>query len=405
MRDPVLPASLLSLAEYRALRDMRDRVWHFMARHDYEGADPFDGLESRYFAASPFTSARLVRLAWLQAMKHAPHLVRKCAGMPPLLNPKTLALLLGAGAGLPVCDWQGRADFDGFALAQDLTCQLLALQNADGGWGYPFAWQARAFYAGRGQSNAIVTCFVVDGLLRGGKLPPDHPALQAAARFLQRDLWRGRGRGHGRGRGGAVDEGHFAYITQSDAEIHNVSLWCAWILAQLRPDNEASVPALQRVIDQQQPDGSWAYGTRPHHQFIDGFHTGYILDLLHRFHRSGNCAIDVTSAMDRGWQFYRQSCFDDAGIPRSFAGTSGYLDSHAVAQSIATLHRFGDKAGVARVARFAMTHLFDEKRGVFYAGIGRLGKDKRVFMRWTQAWMVWAVSIILDTEASEGQQA
>ncbi|WP_245881267.1 hypothetical protein [Thalassospira marina] len=403
MFDPVPSTPILTPAEREALRDILNRVWQHMARHDYAGADPFDGLESRLFTLSPLTSSRLARLAWLQAMKHAPHILRNCAFIPARQNPKTLALLLGAGAGVPVCDWQSDpAGIDGKVLAQDLTRQVLALQNDDGGWGYPFAWQARAFYAGRGQSNAIVTCFVIDGLLRGGKLPSHHPALQAGATFLKRDLWREQGQEQEQEQGAAADTGFFAYIAQSAAEIHNVSLWCAWILQQLQPGNDVTAPALQRVINQQQPDGSWAYGLRPHHRFVDGFHTGYILDLLHRFHGSGNCPVDVTAAMDRGWQFYRRSCFDDDGIPRSFAGKGGYLDSHAVAQAMATLHRFGDGAGAARVARFAINRLFDEKRGVFYAGIGLWRRDKRVFMRWTQAWMVWAFSIMLaaDTDNS-----
>ncbi|OKH89075.1 hypothetical protein [Thalassospira sp. TSL5-1] len=390
-------AVMFSPAEYRALCDMRDWVWCHMAQQDYAGADPFDGLESRYFAASPFASSRLARLVWLQAMKHAPQMVRNRAGIPPLLNPKTLALLLGAGSGVPVGNWQTEfAGFDGDALARDITRLLLTLQNEDGGWGYPFAWQARAFYAGRGQSNAIVTCFVADGLLQGGKLPPGHPALQAAATFLRRDLWRGPGE--------ATDGGYFAYIAQSDAEIHNVSLWCAWILQVLCPGNRLSPVALHRVLDKQQEDGRWAYGVRPHHRFVDGFHTGYILDLLHRFKGAGTCPVDVTLAMDRGWQFYRRSCFDDDGIPRSFAGKGGYLDSHAVAQAMATLYRFGDKAGAAHVARFAMRELFDAKRGVFYAGIGRRGRDKRVFMRWTQAWMVWAFSMMLADVPQGGER-
>ncbi|RCK48335.1 hypothetical protein TH25_14865 [Thalassospira profundimaris] len=384
MPEPVM----FSPAEYRALRDMRDRVWQQMAQQDYAGADPFDGLESRFFAQSPFVSSRLARLVWLQAMKHAPQMVRNRAGIAPLLTPKTLALLLGAGSGVPVGNWQTEfAGFDGDVLTRDFTRQLLTLRNEDGGWGYPFAWQARAFYAGRGQSNAIVTCFVVDGLVQGGKLPPDHPALQAAATFLRRELWREQG--------GATDGGYFAYIAHSDAEIHNVSLWGAWILQMLCPGNALSPVALQRVLDRQQEDGSWAYGTRSHHRFVDGFHTGYILDLLHRFKGTGTSPVDVTLALDRGWRFYRRSCFDDDGIPRSFAGKTGYLDSHAVAQAMATLRRFGDRAGAAHVARFAMRDLFDAKRGVFYAGIGRIGQDRRVFMRWTQAWMVWAFSMML----------
>ncbi|WP_417844516.1 hypothetical protein [Thalassospira sp.] len=386
--------NVMTVADAERLRAVRGRVWQHMMDHRFAGADPFDGLHSKYCAGSTIMNHRISRLAWLQALKHAPAKIRDYAAIPPMVNPKTLALLLGAGDGVPVSDWSASgAAFDGAKVAPDLTRQLLALQNPDGGWGYPFAWQARAFFAQGGQSNAIVTCFVVDGLLNGGKIPPDHSALQAAAMFLRRDLWRDPSVT-------GADGGYFGYIAGADAEIHNVTLWAAWILWRLVPDNPCSQIAIERVLGQQRDDGAWVYGKRPHHGFVDGFHSGYILDLLHR--------LDVArwpglqNAMDRGWQFYQRACFDDQGLPRSFAGTNRYLDSHAVAQAMATLQRFGAVAQARDVALFAIDPLFDHKRGVFYAGQGRFGKDRRVFMRWTQAWMVWAVSIMIDKEIPGG---
>ncbi|WP_143589563.1 hypothetical protein [Thalassospira mesophila] len=393
--------SVMTVVDAERLRAVRDRVWQHMAANRFAGADPFDGLHSKY-TGSVILRHRISRLAWLQAMKHAPAKIRDCAAIPPMVNPKTLALLLGAGAGVPVSDWtvsptSSAGTFNRAKIAMDLTRQLLALQNPDGGWGYPFAWQARAFFAQSGQSNAIVTCFVVDGLLNGGKMPPDHPALQAAAVFLQRDLWR-------KPPAAGADGGYFGYIAGADAEIYNVTLWAAWILWRLVPGNPCSQPAIDRVLGQQRADGAWVYGRRAHHGFVDGFHSGYILDLLHRLDHAGWPGLE--KAMDRGWEFYQRACFDGQGLPRSFAGKNRYLDSHAVAQAMATLQRFGAFAQARNVALFAIDHLFDQNRGVFYAGIGRFGKDRRVFMRWTQAWMVWAVSIMLDKQTPGiGKQA
>ena len=151
---------------------------------------------------------------------------------------------------------------------------------------------------------------------------------------------------------------------------------------------------MRRVVDAQQRDGSWAYGTRGHHGFVDGFHTGYVLDLLDRFRAAGVDGLD--DAIACGWAFYRKACFDDAGIPRSYAGRGGYLDAHAVAQAMASLCRFGDLAGAIHVAEWAVQTLYDRKRDVFYAGIGLLGRDRRFYMRWTQAWMVWGLSIVIE---------
>ncbi|WP_430472773.1 prenyltransferase/squalene oxidase repeat-containing protein [Thalassospira lucentensis] len=345
------------------LINIRDRVLARMKQEGYAGADPFDGLESRLFHASGLGRFRLARLIWLQAIKRGPRALRSIAMIPPSVNPKTLALLQGAGGGV---------------VLGDFSATLCDVQNADGGWGYPFEWQARAFHAKRGQSNAIVTSFVIDGLIRGGA-PVEQHVLTRAADFIEGSLWR---------------DGHFAYLGHDDCEIHNASLWAAFALNCVRAGNDKTAKAVRRIVDAQQVDGNWAYGTRRHHRFVDGFHTGYILDLLDRLRISGMGGLE--SAIERGWVFYRSNCFDDEGIPRNFAGRDGYLDAHAVAQSMASLCRFGDVARAIKVANWAAAHLFDAKRDVFYAGIGRFGVDQQNYVRWTQSWMVWALSIVIE---------
>ncbi|NIZ01277.1 hypothetical protein [Thalassospira lucentensis] len=351
------------------LIEARDRVLRQIIAADYAGADPFDGLESQVFKASGLGRFRIARLLWVQAIKRGPGALRKAAVIPDMVNPKTLALMSGAGGGVVLCD---------------VTARLVGLQNHDGGWGYPFAWQARAFYAKRHQSNAIVTSFVMDGLLAAG-MAPDHPVLQNAADFIESALWR---------------DGYFAYFADTDAEIHNASLWAAFVLLSVRPGNDKATHAVLRVVAAQNADGSWAYGIRHHHQFVDGFHTGYVLDLLDRLRLGGMMGLD--EAIDRGFAFYRSACFDTNGLPRNFAGRDGPMDAHNVAQAMATLCRFGNYAGASRIVDLAVKHLYDERRGLFYAGIGRFGRfgpDRRVYLRWTQSWMVWALSIVIENGA------
>ncbi len=350
------------------LIDIRDRVLARMVADGFAGADPFDGLESALFRASGLGRFRLARLTWLQAIKRGPEGLRKVVRIPKMVNPKTLALLGGAAQGVVLCDVRSR---------------LLELQNPDGGWGYPFEWQARAFYATRHQSNAIVTSFVVDALLQSG-MQKDHPALVHTARFVEGKLWR---------------EGYFAYFDHSKVEIHNASLWAAFVLYRIIGPNDKTTQAVERMIAAQKADGSWAYGTRSHHRFVDGFHTGYVLDLLDRLRASGMDGLNgLDKAIACGWQFYRAACFDNKDLPRSDAGRDGFLDAHAVAQAKASLCRFGDRDGAIRVSEWSAENLFAPSRDLFFAGIKKDGRpDRRNYMRWTQAWMVWALSIVIES--------
>ncbi|MCC9624011.1 hypothetical protein LPB41_20210 [Thalassospira sp. MA62] len=345
---------------------VRDRVLANMERHGFAGADPFDGLESKLFRASGLTRFRACRLVWQQAIKRGPDGLRILAMIPPMTNSKTFALLSGAGGGRCLGDFK---------------TPLMAMQNADGGWGYPFEWQARAFHGKAGQSNAIVTSFVIDGLMSSG-LATDDACLKRAAEFMEGSLWR---------------DGYFAYFAHDGAEIHNASLWAAFAVWRVNSDCPLITRAVTRVLAAQRDDGDWPYGTRGHHRFVDGMHTGFILDLLDRMRGLGMDHPGISNAILRGWAFYRRHCFDGDHLPRRLAGRDGNRDAHTIAQAMATLCRFGATDQAAMIAAWAIETLYDPGRDVFYAGLGRLGVDRRIYMRWTQAWMVWALSIVIGS--------
>src|SRR5882762_7270278 len=61
--------------------------------HDFAGYDPFDGLNSRLFQASPLKNSRTARLLWTQFFKRSPINFRQLGRIPPERNAKGLALL------------------------------------------------------------------------------------------------------------------------------------------------------------------------------------------------------------------------------------------------------------------------------------------------------------------------
>src|SRR5918911_4728207 len=58
----------------------------------YAGHDPFDGLNSRLFQATPLRRSRLARLLWTQAFKRSPVNLRSVALVPAGRNAKGTAL-------------------------------------------------------------------------------------------------------------------------------------------------------------------------------------------------------------------------------------------------------------------------------------------------------------------------
>src|ERR687894_36632 len=67
-------------------------LWSWCRAHDLAGHDPYDGLNSSLFQATPLRHSRAARLAWTQFFKRSPISFRKLAGVPPERNAKGVAL-------------------------------------------------------------------------------------------------------------------------------------------------------------------------------------------------------------------------------------------------------------------------------------------------------------------------
>src|SRR6185369_17686739 len=74
------------------LESVYDRLYSYCERQDFAGHDPFDGLNSRLFQATPLKHLRAARLAWLQLLKRSPADVRTLLKVPGGVNAKGIAL-------------------------------------------------------------------------------------------------------------------------------------------------------------------------------------------------------------------------------------------------------------------------------------------------------------------------
>ena len=92
--------------------------------------------------------------------------------------------------------------------------------------------------------------------------------------------------------------------------------------------------------------------------------------------------------------------FREDGAPRYFHDSTYPIDIHCVAQSLITLVTFQDLAPGSlalahRVFDWAVRHMWDE-RGFFYYRVLRAGTIRTSYMRWSQAWMLLATSILAN---------
>lgn len=306
------------------MKEIRQRLLDAGAAHDWRGIDPFDGLTSPLAGILP---GKFLKQAWTQLHKRSPLNLRPLCGIKPQLNSTTVALFaLGSGD-------------------EKLKALLRQLRNPDGGWGYPFPWQSRAFFAPAHTSNLICTVLAAKAL--GGE----------GREFIEQQL---------------VRDGWITYIPGGDTQVHNINMLGAALIG--RRD------CMEWSVKRQRPDGSWTYGAAANQQWIDNFHTGYNLVALQE---TGW----FPEAARRGYEFWDRHFWLPDGEPKYFPDRRGPVDIHCCAQGILTYLAFGAIAKAQHVADWAVKNMWDARGFFWYQRHNHIN-----YLRWSQAWMFYALS-------------
>lgn len=364
--------------------------------HSFAGYDPFDGLNSHLFEYIPWAKKGWFGLAWLQLHKRSPINLRPLCFVPKKRNPKGVALfILGMLQDFLRTNEQGYLE-----QAIELGDWLLAEQCDSqewkhSCWGYHFDWNARAFFVPKGKPNAITTLYVAKALFELGQLSGSERFTHAAidsAHFMYHCLLYTNEQGRQ----------YFCYIPGETAMVHNVNLWVsAWVakigcLHELPEYSEVAKQTMRFSLEEQQQDGSWVYGLRHHHQFIDGFHTGYNLEALQILSEY----IDepqLQPAIDKGLQYYKQHLFTAEGRAKYYKDNLYPIDLHSSAQAIITLLRLEpfavNKSLIERIIQTSIEDLYLPEQQTFAYQKHKLMLNKVQYTRWTQAWAYYSFAL------------
>ncbi|HKP10931.1 MAG TPA: hypothetical protein VJZ91_02435 [Blastocatellia bacterium] len=407
-----MPDTTRQLAEQstkKLLRWCRGESWM--------GYDPYDGLNSPLARLWPMRN-RPARTALTQLVKRSPLNLRPLLGIRKAANPKGLAL--AARAVLLLAQREGEALPDNLlddaapstpmlsqsrdSLANDfraLAHKLDDMRSAgyeEACWGYNFDWQSRAFFAPRGTPNAVCTAFAAHVFFDWHEQSGSADALrtgESSCRFLLERL----------NRTGDGDAFCFSYTPRDRSQVHNVNLLAAELLARaFRLTNkgeyrEACEAAVRYTVTRQRDDGSWPYGESPAQQWIDSFHTGFIVVSLKRIGdhlQQGEWA----AALRAAYEFYEGRFFLADGTPAYYHKSLFPVDVHSAAQAVVTFTELIDLMPSAteqagRAAEWAIRNLQDSA-GFFYFQRQRFYTIRTPHIRWAQAWMLYALSLYLS---------
>jgi hypothetical protein len=371
-----------------------DILSRYCVKEEYKGFDPYDGLNSTLFRFIPFAAgSRLVRLAWIQFFKLSPLNLRSFFLIKKDYNPKALALFLSGYCNI----YNKSKDQETYKKIIFFTDKLLSLVSKGWSgpcWGYNFDWQAKAFFQPSRTPMVVVTSFVGHALLDAYKITGDKSLLEvvrSSCNFILSDLNR------------SYDpDGNFAfsYSPLDRSVVYNASLLGSRLLARVYSITgescliEAARSSVAFCCNKQNPDGSWSYGNAHFHQWIDNFHTGYNLECLSDYIRfSGdNYLLDN---LEKGFAFYIKTFFRPDGVPKYYNNSVYPVDVHSAAQLIITLSKLDKLIDYKDLAEKVLNWTVDNMqspKGYFYYQKNKYFTNKISYMRWSQAWMCYALS-------------
>ena len=371
-------------------------LFKYCRLNNWAGFDPYDGLNSPIFKWLPFFQNRLPRLIFIQFMKRSKINFRAIMGIPKGQNPKGLALF--SSSLIRLLDIGIINDSN---VVISVINQLIHKKTPNQPymcWGYNFDWQQRKLLVPKYTPNIICTTFAGNALLDAYEKFGDSSYLEMA---LSAGDFVIRGLNISESKNGIC----FSYTPLDRGHVHNANLLGAAYLARLyriSGDKEFfnyALSAARFSVARQAPDGSWPYGENEVQKWIDNFHTGYNLVALQRFSRyTGNREFEEN--IKKSFKFYINNFFTDGYLAKYYHNRLYPIDIHAIAQSIVTLMELNElgqnNMNIAlSICKWGIDNM-KNKEGYFYYQKNRFYMNRIPYMRWSQAWMLLALSTLLE---------
>jgi hypothetical protein len=374
---------------------------------NFEGYDPYDFTSSAYLGHS-LKKCKTLMVLGTQAFKFSPFNARHLIGIRKKHNLKTIVLtarsllkyfgVIGAQEGL-------KSDFD-------LLLRIVhasAIRHGDGVCWSRIDYDYYSTTGTQSRNSGIIYLTTLCGLLylEAYEHYRDVGYLSAAERigtFLNSvDVFEEDNRLC------------YYYTTSLKNRIYNASAHACAFLCRLTYLSGKDIyldrarRGINYIVSGQNPDGSWDYGIDSNGKRLKlrDYHQGFILDSLYLC--SGTPGITVPAeAMARGVRFYLKEGFFSDGrsvfrYPRVWP-----IDVHNQAQGIITFHLLGGmfpECGefALKVADWTIKHMYDPVKHIFFYQKWPFFTNRISYMRWNQAWMLFALSHLLSPASTRAQ--
>jgi hypothetical protein len=280
-------------------------------------------------------------------------------------------------------------------------------------WGYPFDWQTRGGTITEGTPLITTVPYVYEAFSQVYAIDQDRKWLRIMRSIAEhafgsyRDLETG------------ADSSSCGYTPAPDdpAGVVNASAYRAFLLtkAGIELSQPKYLEAARRntnfVVASQNEDGSWYYSVDGHRDFVDHFHTCFVMKALAKIEQltgSPQCR----SAIERGVRYYVRNLVDGDGLPVPFSKRPRmtvfrrelYDYAECINLGVLLNGRFPEMDWVLSNVVTEVVRRWHKRDGSFRTRQLLVGWDNVPMHRWAQSQMFRSLSFLLSRKLrySEG---
>ena len=275
-------------------------------------------------------------------------------------------------------------------------------------WGYPFDWVTRNGTIRAGTPLITTTPYVYEAFSLACDLdgnPEWLPVMRSIAEHASEEI---------KDRETSPEAGTCSYTPDGLWGVVNASAYRAFLLTsaaeRFRNDHyrRSAERNLNFVLQSQKPDGSWPYAVDTVRDFVDHFHTCFILKALAKIeamtgHRK------CREAIERGVEYYMRNLFDEQGLPKPFSKAPRltvyrcelYDYAECVNLCVLLKDRCSGLNGILMNVLEDLLRRWQKPDGSFRSRKLLLGWDNVPMHRWAQAQMFRSLVFLLYRERQE----
>jgi len=279
-------------------------------------------------------------------------------------------------------------------------------------WGYPFNWETRHGTLKEGTPMITSMPYIYEAFRQVYKLDGNPRWLEIMQSIAQHAL---------------EDYQDFEFSPRAStccytpgphnsSGVINASAYRAFLLTQAALDfseqkyQKAAERNLNFVIESQNPNGSWYYSMDNVRDFVDHFHTCFVLKALAKIEQLTNSS-HCRNAIERGVSYYVENLFDSNGLPKPFSKPPRLtvyrreLYDYAECINVAVLLQ-GRFPELDRILTFVLTDLlqrWQKSDGSFRARQLLVGWDNVPMHRWAQSQVFRSLCFFLSKNLTKSE--